>query len=599
MVVTMRLCAQLLLLLTLWPSEWARAQSDDAIAAKEKAPEESAAEEKAPEEFNPLRPVKTDSPRDTMRTFMEAMDDYRRGIDSGDEHLQQRIDSAIRTFNVQSDVLNQFNAKEAAIYLKEVIDRVIVIDYKLIPADPESGFFRLKGTEIAIRKVEGGDRAHEYLFTKDTIKRAKSFYQKVAHLPFKPGANGASYRTPWVEEYVPEWAKDETATLYHWQWIGLFLSIFLGLFVKWLVERFVNIAKTFVKSSRQEWDDLLIRAIEHPLGLASSTAIWFVCLKFLLIEGITFSILSVVIQIVFSVAMIWLFLNLSSMLSEYLKSWSQATEFPLDDQMVPLVNRALRLFVVIFGVLISIQNLGINVMSLMAGLGLGGLAFALAFKDTAANFFGSVMILWDQPFKVGDWIIADGQEGTVEEIGFRSTRIRTFYNSQISLPNSWLANVNIDNMGRRKVRRIKAELGITYDTPPEKVEAFLEGIKNIIKSNPNTVNDNFHVVFNGYGASSINILVYCFLAVKDWANELVERQKIYLEIFRLAESLGVAFAFPTQTLHVESFPEKQGPKPHQGMKVEQLKSKAQAFGPHGKDAKPDGLGIFVPPFREG
>ena len=139
------------------------------------------------------------------------------------------------------------------------------------------------------------------------------------------------------------------------------------------------------------------------------------------------------------------------------------------------------------GILIVLQNMGVNVFSLLAGLGLGGLAFALAAKDTAANLFGSIMILTDRPFKIGDWVKMDGVEGTVEEIGFRSTRVRTFYNSLITIPNATIANVQIDNLGVRQYRRTTATLGVTYDTSMEKMNQFVEGIRKIIEGNADKI----------------------------------------------------------------------------------------------------------------
>ena len=234
-------------------------------------------------------------------------------------------------------------------------------------------------------------------------------------------------------------------------------------------------------------------------------------------------------------------------------------------------------------------------MSVLAGLGLGGLAFALAAKDACANFFGSIMILLDRPFNIGDWVIIGETEGSVEEIGFRSTRIRTFYDSLITVPNSILANANIDNMGQRNYRRIKAFFGLTYDTPPEKMEAFLEGVKNIVKANPYTRKDYYHVVFTAYGNFSLDVMLYCFSKVPDWSAELVQRQNIYLEILRLAEKIGVDFAFPTQTLHMESFPGQESLRiPHQ-IDVSKLSDTASRFGPSGLYSKPGGQGLFTPP----
>ncbi|MCB0349325.1 MAG: mechanosensitive ion channel, partial [Bdellovibrionales bacterium] len=207
-------------------------------------------------------------------------------------------------------------------------------------------------------------------------------------------------------------------------------------------------------------------------------------------------------------------------------------------------------FVIIFGFLVMVQNFGINVMSLLAGLGLGGLAVALAAQDTCANFFGSVMILLDRPFRIGDIINVANIEGTVEDVGFRSTKIRTFYGSLITVPNAEMAKSHIDNLGVRKQRRVRFHLGVEYSTKPDSMKKFIEGVKTIIAANSLSDKDNITVAFDSYGDFSLNILLNFFLNVQDIKGELVEKEKILLEIYALADSLNVGFAFPTQTIHL-------------------------------------------------
>ena len=151
---------------------------------------------------------------------------------------------------------------------------------------------------------------------------------------------------------------------------------------------------------------------------------------------------------------------------------AQQTHNKFDDLLIPMVGKSLKVFVAVVGTIFTADNLNINVTNLLAGLGLGGLAFALAAKDLVGNFFGSLTILLDRPFHIGDWIIIGDVEGTVEQVGFRSTRVRTFYNSVITLPNALLTTTKVDNMGARRYRRMKTMLGITYDTSPEKIDEF-------------------------------------------------------------------------------------------------------------------------------
>jgi MscS family membrane protein len=536
-----------------------------------------------------------------MKSFMEAMDDYRIGKKTGDPALEHRIEDAIRTFNLEgithSD-LDKF-AKDAAIYLKETIDRVIVIQYPLIPGDEEVlekslQRWRLKDTEIKIVKITEGEREGEYLFSRDTITRAKSFYTRVKHLKYLPKTGGgAGFEPPWYEQNFPKKLKGKTFYVPNWQILGSFIAIVIGLILKSLITFFVDQLKRLTSKSKNEWDDRLIDATEVTLGSVGAGVFWLLSIRLLDYEGNAFLIFDIGIKIMLSYHLVKLAYQLVDVFSDFLAIKANSTEFPLDDQLVPMIRKSLRIFTVVFGVLIAVQNLGVNVMSVLAGLGLGGLAFALAAKDACANMFGSIMILMDKPFRVGDWITAGGVDGTVEEIGFRSTKIRTFYSSLVSVPNSQLANINIDNMGRRKARRIKATLGLTYDTRPEQMEAFLEGMKNIIKANPYTQKDNFHVVFHSYGASSLNVLVYCFLEVRDWAQEMVERQNIYLEALRLAKELKVDFAFPTQTLYVQ-----QEEAADRDITEQELANLPKEFSEQGKLARPSGLGYFTPLYNE-
>ncbi len=551
----------------------------------------------------PLTPVKTESPRDTMRTFYESMNRYKATITKDPEKAKSYLDRAIRTLNVESEssVLPGPQGREAAIFLKEVIDRIIVLNFDYIPLEIKSGNapWRLKDTEISIAKVKDGDRQGQYLFTKDTVQNARTWYDRVKDLPYLPGSGmGAGYQEPWLKRHVPSWTQNEFLFFYNWQWIGIFISIFLGLLARLIGTILSRVCQRLTKRLGYRWWNEAMVLTERPLGLAAASLLWFFSIHVLAFEGRAYLVLRVVNQLIFSISMVWAFYKLVDVLSEYLMEKAKETESTLDDHIMPLVQKSLRSFTIIFGVLLVFQNLGVNVMSVLAGLGLGGLAFALAAKDTCANFFGSIMILMDRPFKIGDWININGVDGTVEEIGFRSTRLRTFYNSMVSIPNSSVVNANIDNYGRREFRRIYAKLGLTYDTPPEKVEGFCEGIKKILQANEYIRQDYFHVVFNSYQADNLEILVYCFLKVPDWSAELVERQNIYLEILRLAQDLQVEFAFPTQTLHVESFPGKE-PKPESVIPgAKELHSIAESFGPKGSKSMPAGQGIYTPSWRE-
>lgn len=307
-----------------------------------------------------------------------------------------------------------------------------------------------------------------------------------------------------------------------------------------IITRVLSVAVTKTSSTL---DDNLLNAIRNPL----SWAVFFIILKLLASHS-----LSLYLTIAISLSVIWGTYKISDVFAQSLINYTQHKSDTLNTQIISIIHKISRTLILVLGALFIIQTMGHNVMSILAGLGLGGLAFALAAKDTCANLFGSINILIDQPFKIGDYIRVNQTEGTVEDVGLRSTRIRTFYDSQISIPNAEIANSIIDNNGRRKYRRIKTTLGVTYNTPVDKLDEFIQRIKEIIQKSESTRKDYFHVVFNEYGSSSLNILLYFFLNVDSYQTELIEKEKINFKILRLAKELSVSFAFPTQSIYIET-----------------------------------------------
>ena len=194
--------------------------------------------------------------------------------------------------------------------------------------------------------------------------------------------------------------------------------------------------------------------------------------------------------------------------------------------------------------------LGLHITPLLGALGVGGIGFAFAAQNTLENLFGSVTVVLDRPFSVGDWVQIDGVDGSVEEVGLRSTRVRTFYNSLVSIPNAKLTTAIVDNYGERNYRRFKANLGLRYESSPEQIEAFCSGVKALVMDRADTRKDVCYVELNSFGDSSLNVLLYMFFDCETWADELRGRHELMLDILRLAQGLGVEFAFPTQTLHI-------------------------------------------------
>jgi len=306
--------------------------------------------------------------------------------------------------------------------------------------------------------------------------------------------------------------------------------------------------------TRTELDDALLEAAEKPLSwLILLLGIWG-ALMVVQPSSDVLPLMSIVEKAgrMFSIVLIaWFLWRLIDGFATYALARAGNTDSALDDQLVPFIAKTLKLFLVVTGVLVVAQNMGYSISGLVASLGIGGIAVAMAAKDTIANLFGSIMLLIDRPFVVGDWIKTSQFEGVVEEIGFRSTRIRTFARTLVNVPNSMLANMVIDNIDARSKRRIKMRIGITYSTTPEKMQQAIAGIENILAEHPGVDQEFSLVKFDNFEDSALSIFLYYFSKSKDWGTYLQVRQEINMQIMQLLESLGLEFAFPSRTLYIE------------------------------------------------
>jgi MscS family membrane protein len=365
----------------------------------------------------------------------------------------------------------------------------------------------------------------------------------------------------WLRSQMPASLKGRQhsfLSIEYWKWVGLFLAILLGLIIDHTLRLFLraSIGK-FIKKQGATENVELIRFTVRPIGLVIAAIVWIKLLKLLNLPPGAANVLIGAARIFGIFAGTWGAWRLADLAGVVLVEKAKHTDTKFDDVLIPLVRKTVKIFILVIALIYAAAALSIQLMPLLASLGIGGVAFAFAAKDTVENFFGSLAVLLDRPFEVGDWVVIGSDEGTVEEIGFRSTRIRTFYNTQITVPNSNLVRAVVDNYGRREYRRWKAHVGVQYDTTPQQLIAFIEGIRELVRCHPYTRKDYFNVFLNQFADSSLNILVYVFWKVPDWPTELRERERLMIDIVRLADQLGVQFAFPTQTLHL--YKEEQAP----------------------------------------
>ncbi len=256
-----------------------------------------------------------------------------------------------------------------------------------------------------------------------------------------------------------------------------------------------------------------------------------------------------------ALAVAYLIYRLVDIVEYYLKRLTGRTATALDDMLVPVIRKSLRIFITIIAVLYVADNiLQQDISSILAAAGIGGLAFALAAKDTIANFFGSVTIFADRPFQVGERIKLGGYDGPVEQVGFRSTRIRTLDGHQVTVPNSIIVNDMVENIGRRPFIKRVANISITYNTPPDKVEKAVQIIKDILAETEEVNRDPDlvpRVYFNEFKDFYLNILMIYWVKPPDYWLAQEVSQKVNLSMMRAFADESIEFAFPTQTLYVK------------------------------------------------
>jgi MscS family membrane protein len=340
-------------------------------------------------------------------------------------------------------------------------------------------------------------------------------------------------------------------------YIGAFASIVGGFILKMFLDLVIKRLRKLTSQTKTGFDDIAIHSLEKPLGWVGVMVGLYLALRFLPLPVEPVDVrrfVDAVMQTASVLLMVWFASRLVDGIMEAWQKKATESEGKLDDQIVPIVRSSARVFIFLIGIVIILQNMGYSVGSLLAGLGIGGAAIALASKDTIANLFGSLVIFLDRPFQIGDWIETGSVEGTVETVGLRTTQVRTFANSLITIPNATFTNTAINNWSRMKKRRIKMTVGVTYDTTADQMEEAVKRIRQIIAEDENIHHDYYLVNFDAFGPSSLDIFIYCFTVTTNWDQFLDAKQKFMLNVMRALQEMGLSFAFPTQTVHVESLP---------------------------------------------
>lgn len=413
----------------------------------------------------------------------------------------------------------------------------------------------IPNTKITIQLIKEGPRAGEYLFTVDTVEQLPNFYENMEGIQYlDSGSPGwyESYRSNtfglsaiipyrWTLK-TPSWAKQIVFDQPVWRWIGLIIALFvlatLCILIKniiyFLSSRF-SLSKYYSNWQKFSW--LLALIIILPL------ASYFI-INNLRLSGEIREVFSILTGVSFYLLLAWVTWVSTDLISNYITETKSLFSGGIDSQFIRISLRIISIIFIVIILIFGAHQLGFPAYSIIAGLGVGGLALALAAQENMANLLGSMVIMVEKPFRVGHSIRFADVEGKVESIGFRSVQIRTFYNSLISVPSREIISSTVDNMELRQYRRTKLIIRIEYDTPTKKIKKFIEGIKKIILENEHTRKDSFQVALNEFDERNLNIVIYLFLNVPDWPTELVQREEIFLEILQLAEIESIKIGSP-------------------------------------------------------
>lgn len=365
-----------------------------------------------------------------------------------------------------------------------------------------------------------------------------------------------------ASKYLGSWVNK--TTFLGIRWIKLLFCMFLLLavmvierFLRWGIQHKINAIP--YQEGVISWLRLTLKAILKPLSLFIYVYGIYAAFSPLYIHfesadgsNLVLSIVKRSADIGGTIALFWFFYQLVVLLDTRLMKWAQGTDSSIDNMLVPLIGKTLRVFIAIVGIMMVLQNLtGVQIGPLLASLGIGGLAVALAAKDSIANFFGTLTIIFDKPFQVGDRIVINRYDGTVEHVGFRSTRIRLLNGHLVSIPNEKIVNSEVENIQRRPNIRWLSQIGLTYDTPPEKVQAAVEILRTILQDHEG-VHPEFppRVHFNGFNDWSLNITVVVWYHPPEWWDFQAWLQNTCLEILEKFDAAGIDFAFPSQTLYL-------------------------------------------------
>jgi len=443
---------------------------------------------------------------------------------------------------------------ELARHLKAVLDRHVWFDLERVSAevhgnaeddvDPDieevGKVPTVAGATDPVRLHRGGDGVWRFAAT--TVARIDAWYQALAGR--------------WIMEHLPAWMmRPGPYDILIWQWIVLPGLVLAAWFVGMLLGRITrSVLQRLVSKTQSTWDDHLLDRLAGPLKWLWAVALVRAAVPLLGLYAPAAASVGALLRALLFLFFFWGLFRLIDTGGRAITASRWAVQMSASRSLVPLGMRVAKAVVAVIAVISLLSELGYPVASLIAGLGIGGIALALAAQKTVENLFGAFSIGVDQPFREGDGVKIDDVIGTVEAIGLRSTRIRTPDRTLISMPNGRLADAKVENFAPRDRIRLATTIGLVYDTSAVQMKQVLDGLAEVLRNHPRIVPDTIVVRFKGFGAHSLDIEVDTCFGTTDFAEFRILREEVLLAFMAVVEQAGSALALPTRTIYVTDGP---------------------------------------------
>jgi MscS family membrane protein len=517
-------------------------------------------------EAYPLEPPNTSSPRDTLRSFLRYTNDAVQKWRSGEDAsvISDAAHRAMRCLDLSllpPAVRDQLGF-EKALLLKEILDRIELPGFDEIPGqDQVTGDDAIQSwviphTELTIARIEEGPLEGEFLFSAATVAQLERSYALAEHLPYKPDATIGIYEEvvrspgPWLPRSsvagLPAWTRGVVLEEAVWQWLALGLTLALAGGIMTACYLWANrwdkrkpgatsqIGKILFVITLIGVTRLLAAFVEAGINLSGKILV----LVELILDVITFA------------AGGWLIALLLALIGETIIRAQRLRQGAINSQLIRICFRLLTIVVLLYLAIAAAEAFGVPVAPLIASLGVGGLAIALAVRPTLENVLGGFTLFADKPVRVGDFCLYGDKQGTVEEIGLRSTRIRSLERTVVTVPNAEFSQMQIENFTRRDRMLFRTTLGLRYETTPEQLRYVLVKLRELLIAHPMVSPDPARVRFVGFGAYSLNVEIFAYVLSEDYNAYLGVLEDLNLRIMDIIEEAGTGFAFPSQTTYL-------------------------------------------------